>query len=150
MTAEEHNKTLATLYFIYGAMHGLTLVALLLLILVLKLAVPDLAPVSRFWLVLGALVFVLLLLFVGILPVIVGFGFQKRNRRIKPLAQTLAIVSFVNAPIGTALGIYTLKFFRTEGGVSIYGGHKSSASNGELNEAMRGTEPLMNLADRLK
>lgn len=150
MTAEEHNKTLATLYFIYGAMHGLTLVALLLLIFVLKLAVPDLAPVSPIWLVLGALVFILLLLVVGILPVVVGFGFSKRNRRIKPLAQGLAIVSFVNVPIGTALGIYTLKFFRTEGGVNIYGGHKSSATENDLNEAMRGAQPLMNLADRLK
>ena len=31
MTAEEHNKTLATLYLIYGAMHGLTMLGLLLL-----------------------------------------------------------------------------------------------------------------------
>ena len=38
MTAEEHNKTLATLYFIYGAMHGLTLLGLLLLVSIFKFA----------------------------------------------------------------------------------------------------------------
>jgi len=43
MTAEEHNKTLATLYFIYGAMHGLTLAGLLLLVLGVKLAGLELS-----------------------------------------------------------------------------------------------------------
>ena len=42
MTAEEHNKTLATLYFIYSGIHGLTLVGLLLLVLLVKFATPAL------------------------------------------------------------------------------------------------------------
>ncbi len=58
MTAEEHNKTLATLYFIYGAMHGLTLVGLLLLLLVFWLAAPNVAQVSAFWVVTGVAVLV--------------------------------------------------------------------------------------------
>ncbi len=150
MTAEEHNKTLATLYFIYGAMHGLTLLALLLLILVFKLAVPDLTPVSTWWLVTGAVIFIAMMMIVGVLPVVVGWGFRKRARWVRPSAQALAVVSFVNVPIGTALGIYTLKFFRTPGGVQIYGGQTVSAKEGELEDAMRGAQPLMNLTDRLK
>jgi hypothetical protein len=150
MTADEHNQTLATLYFIYGAIHGLTLAGLALLVLVLKLAVPDVARVSLFWIALGLLIFFLLLLFVGILPIMVGLGFKKRSPRLKLLAQAVAVVSFINIPVGTALGIYTLKFFRTEGGINLYGGNKSSATDGELNDAMRGAQPLMDLADRLK
>ena len=41
MTGEEHNNTLATLWFIYGAMHGLTLLGLLILVLIVKLSVSD-------------------------------------------------------------------------------------------------------------
>lgn len=150
MTAEEHNKTLATLYLIYGAMHGLTMLGLLLLLLVFKLAVPDLAAVSTWWLITGAAIFTALILMVGILPVIVGWGFKKRARWVRPSAQALAIVSFVNIPIGTALGIYTLKFFRTPGGAELYGGQTISAKEDDLDVAMRGAQPLMNLADRLK
>ena len=46
MTAEEHNKTLGTLHFIYGAIHGLTLVGLLILILFVVLATPAAANLS--------------------------------------------------------------------------------------------------------
>jgi hypothetical protein len=49
MTAEEHNKTLATLYFIYSGIHGLTLIGLLLLVLVVKFATPALRLVSTRW-----------------------------------------------------------------------------------------------------
>ena len=49
MTTEEHNKTLATLHFIYGAMHGLTLAGLLLLVLVVKVATVEANSISAFW-----------------------------------------------------------------------------------------------------
>jgi hypothetical protein len=48
------------------------------------------------------------------------------------------------------LGIYTIKFFRSEGGVRFYGGKSSAAGDGELQDALRGAQPLMNWADRLK
>lgn len=150
MTAEEHNRTLATLYLIYGAMHGLTLVALLLLILVFRLTVPDVATVSAWWLVAGIVILSALMMFVGVLPVVVGWGFRKRARWVRPAAQALAIVSLVNVPIGTALGIYTLKFFRTAGGVQLYGGQTPSVTEGDLEDAMRGAQSLVNLADRMK
>ena len=107
MTAAEHNKTLATLYFIYGAMHGLSLIGLLLLVLVVKLATPAAEVISGFWFGVSVVIFVVLMLIVGILPVVVGYGFRKRGRWVKPLALALSVVSLVNIPIGTALGIYT-------------------------------------------
>jgi hypothetical protein len=150
MTAEEHNKTLGTLYFVYSGIHGLTLIGLLLLVLVVKLTTPAAELISSFWLFVGATVFVILFLIVGLLPLIVGYGFRKRVSWLKPVAFVTAILSFVNIPIGTALGIYTIKFFRSEGGVKLYGGQAVSAAEGELKNAMQGAQPLMNWTDRLK
>src|SRR5436190_1999372 len=119
MTAAEHNKTLATLYFLYAAMHGLTLIGLLLLVLVVKLATPAAEVISGFWFGVSVVIFVVLMLIVGILPVVVGYGFRKRGQWVKPLALVLSVVSLVNIPIGTALGIYTIKFLRSEAGTSL-------------------------------
>jgi hypothetical protein len=150
MTAEEHNKTLATLHFIYGAMHGLTLAGLLLLVVVVKFATLGANSISTFWLALGVLTFVVLLFVVGLLPLAVGYALRKRRRWAKPLGLSLAVISLINIPVGTALGIYTIKFFRSDGGVQLYGGKSSTAGEGELQDALRGAQPLMNWADRLK
>ena len=150
MTAEEHNKTLGTLWFIYGAMHGLTLLGLLLLILIVKLSVSETLSISGFWLAMSVITFVVLMMIVGLLPLVLGIGFRKRSRWLKPLAVGLSIVSFVNIPIGTALGIYTIKFLRGDAGASLYGGKVSATTESELAEAMRGAQPLMDWANKLK
>ena len=150
MTAEEHNRTLATLWFIYGAMHGLTLVALLLLVFVVKFATPGSYLISSFWITVGVIAFVALLLLVGLLPLLVGYGLRKRKRWAKPVGISLAVVSLINIPVGTALGIYTIKFFRSEGGIRLYGGRPATAGEGDLQDALKGAQPLMSLADRLK
>jgi hypothetical protein len=150
MTAEEHNKTLATLWFIYGAMHGLTLLGLLLLILIVKLSVSEALSVSGFWIAISVIIFVVLMMIVGLLPLVVGVGLRKRTRWLKTTAIALSIVSLINIPIGTALGIYTIKFLRSEAGVSLYGGKGSSATDAELADAMRGAQPLMNWASKRK
>lgn len=150
MTAEEHNRTLATLYFIYGAMHGLTLAGLLLLVIVIELATPAAASISTFWMTFGVLAFVVLLFLVGLLPLAVGYALKKRKGWAKPLGLGLAVISLINVPIGTALGIYTIKFFRSAGGAELYGGRTSKASEGDLESAMKGAQPLMNWANRSK
>ena len=150
MTAEEHNKTLATLYLIYSGIHGLTLVGLLLLVLVVKFATPAVEVITPTALALGSVAFVILFLAVGLLPLLVGYGFRKRAAWVKPLGTIVAIISLVNIPIGTALGVYTMKFFRSAAGRALYGGQGTRASDDELKDAMRGTQPLMNWADKLK
>jgi hypothetical protein len=150
MTAEEHNKTLGTLHFIYGAIHGLTLVGLLILILFVVLATPAAANLSLFWMVGAGLIIAALFIVVGLLPLIVGYGFRRRAPWVKPVGIILAVLSLVNVPIGTALGIYTIKFFRSADGVRLYGGAASATTEGELKEAMDGAQPLMKFADRLK
>jgi len=150
MTAQEHNKTLATLYFIYGAIHGLTLIGLLLLASVVKIASPAAELISGVWLTVGVIAFLILFLAVGLIPIVVGFGFLRRRGWVKPLGLALAVVSLINVPVGTALGIYTLKFFRSEEGRQLYGGQASAADVKELNDAMQGTQPLINWAIRLK
>ena len=150
MTAEEHNKTLATLWFIYGAVHGLTLLGLLLLILIVKLSVSEALSVSGFWIAISVIIFVVLMMIVGLLPLVIGIGFRKRTRWLKSSAVALSIASLINIPIGTALGIYTIKFLRSAAGVSLYGGKASSATDAELADAMRGAQPLMNWSDKMK
>jgi hypothetical protein len=150
MTAEEHNKTLGTLHLIYGAIHGLTLVGLLILILFVVLATPAAANLSTLWMVISGLIITVVFIVVGLLPVIVGYGFRRRARWVKPVGIILAVLSMVNIPIGTALGIYTIKFFRSSAGVELYGGTVASTTEGELKGAMDGAQPLMKFADRLK
>jgi hypothetical protein len=150
MTAEEHNKTLATLWFIYGAMHGLTLLGLLLLILIVKLSVSAALSISGFWIAMSVITFVMLMMIVGLLPLVVGIGFRKRTRWLKTSAVALSIASLINIPIGTALGIYTIEFLRSKAGVSLYGGEASAATEGELADAMRGAQPLMNWTSKRK
>jgi hypothetical protein len=150
MTADEHNKTLGTLYFVYGAIHGLTLLGLLGLVLIFKFASVAGELLSARWMLFGTGIFLVLLLAVGILPLIVGLGFRKRKPWVKPLGSALAVVSLVNIPVGTALGIYTIKFFRTSAGVQIYGGKVTSTGHNELEEALGRAKPLMNVAERLK
>ncbi len=150
MTAEEHNKTLATLWIVYGAMHGLTLLGLLLLIAVVKLSVSAALSISSFWMAMSVITFAVLMMIVGLLPLLVGVGFRKRTRWLRLSAVALSLVSLINIPIGTALGIYTLKFLRSAAGVNIYGGKASTATEGELTDAMRGAQPLMNWANKSK
>ncbi len=149
MTAEEHNKTLATLYFVYGGIHGFTLIALLLLVFV-AMATPAADLISPRLAAIGIVVFLVLLLIVGLFPLLVGYGFIKRKSWVKPLALTVAIISLVNIPIGTALGIYTFKFFRSDGGIKLYGGKASMTSEIELQDALHGAQPLVDLAKRVR
>ena len=150
MTAEEHNKTLSTLYFVYGGIHGLTLLGLLGLVLIFKFGSVAGDLLSTGWMIGGAIVFLILMLAVGLLPAIVGFGFAKWRAWVKPLAVALAIVSLVNVPIGTALGIYTIKFFRSDAGVQLYGGRALLNSPDQLDDALARAKPLLNVAERLK
>jgi hypothetical protein len=150
MTLEEHNKTLATLHFIYGAMHGLTLLGLLLLVLVFMMASPAASSISASWIAISVVVFLVLLFAVGLLPLLVGYGLTKRRPWTKPLGICLAAISLINIPIGTALGIYAIKFFRSEGGVGLYGGGQSTASESELQDALHGAQPLMNWTKRAR
>ena len=150
MTAEEHNKTLATLWFIYGAMHGLTLLGLLLLILIVKLSVSEALSVSGFWIAMSVIVFVALMMIVGLMPLVIGIGFRKRTRWLKSSAVALSIVSLINIPIGTALGVYTIRFLRSAAGVGLYGGKAPTATEADLTEAMKSAQPLMNWANKSK
>jgi hypothetical protein len=56
----------------------------------------------------------------------------------------------INVPVGTALGIYTIRFFRSHGGVELYGGRAATETEGDLQDARNSTQPLMNWAERLK
>src|SRR5436309_15060539 len=96
MTAEEHNKMLATLHFVYGAMHALPLLGLLLLVVVGEVATPAGNVISGCWIVVGVVAFVVLLFVVGLMPLMVGYGLMKRKTCARPSAVGLVIISVIN------------------------------------------------------
>src|SRR5260370_27791505 len=98
MTAEEHNKTLATLHFIYGAMHGLTLLGLLMLVFVVKFASPAGELVSASWMVIGGFGFFVLVFPVGVLPLLVRYGLTERKKWAQTLGIILAGTSLITLP----------------------------------------------------
>ena len=126
------------------------MLGLLGLVLVFKFASVAGELLSVSWMVGGTVVFVILMLGVGVLPLLVAFGFRKRRGWVKPLGFAVAIISLVNIPIGTALGIYTMKFFRSTAGVKLYGGQASITDTNELEDALDRAKPLVNVAERLK
>ena len=148
MTPLEHNKTLAMLHFIYGGIHGLTLAALALLIFVARSASPISPSISAFWIKVGVIAFVVVLIAVVLLPMVAGYGLRKQRSWAKPVTIVCGIVSLINIPIGTALGIYAIQFFRSAAGSTLYGGSKA-ATEAELQDALRRTRKLGDLADRL-
>jgi hypothetical protein len=126
------------------------LLALLGLVLIFKFASVAGELLSAPIMIMGSLIFLVLMLVVGVLPLIVGLGFRKRSRWVKPLGIGLAVISMVNIPIGTALGIYTIRFFRSAAGVELYGGQATMTDADGLESALDRTKPLMNVAERLK
>src|SRR5205814_1840243 len=69
---------------------------------------------------------------VGLVAVIVGYGLAKTKRWAKSLGMFVAFISLINIPIGTALGIYSFRFLRSEGGIKLYGGKASATGELEL------------------
>jgi len=122
MTAEDHNRTLATLHFIYGAMHGLTLAGLLLLVVVVELATPAASSISTFWIALGVLTFVVLLLVVGLVPLVVGYALQRQRKWAKVAGIIAGVVAATSFPIGTAVAVYTFWFLFSDVGKQLYPG----------------------------
>src|SRR5260221_5122609 len=100
MTAAEHSRTLATLHFIYGAMHGLTLAGLLLLVFAVKLAALGTNSISPFWIAIGVVIFVVLLFVVGLVPVAVGYGLSKQRRLGAPFGPFLPLGAFIIISVG--------------------------------------------------
>jgi len=148
MTGEEHNKMLAMLYAIYGGLHGLGLAALLILALVVKVSSVSGQAATAVWITVFSLMIAAAVFTVP--PLIVAYGFKQRSTWTKPVAYVSAILSLVNIPLGTALSIYTFRFFTSEAGRALYGGQGEVTEERELQDAMRGAQPLMKWAKRAR
>lgn len=148
MTPLEHNKTLSTLHLIYAGIHGLTLAALVLMIFVGLAASPIASSIPAFWVTLGVVALIVVLVSVVVLPLAAAYGLRKRRKWAKPVTIVTSIVSLINIPIGTALGIYAIKFFRSAAGSTLYGGSVAT-SEAELQGALVKNRQLSSLADRL-
>ena len=117
MTAEGHNKTVAILHLVYGALNTLILLACFgLLLLVASLERGALGSVE-----LVVISFILALFFLLILPsFIAGYGLLKRRRWARTASIVASILAVINFPHGTALGGYSFWFFFGEHGRRLY------------------------------
>src|SRR5438132_10162309 len=147
MTAEEHNKTLATLYAIYGALHGLGLVALVILAIVLEFSLENVGSLFVIWIVVFSLMIAAAIFTVP--PLIVAYGLKERSRWVKVVAIISSITSLINIPLGTALSIYTFKFFSSEPGRQLYGGGTVKTNEDDLQNSLTGAQPLMDWTKRV-
>ena len=145
MQAEDHNKILGIMHLVYGGMHALSLVIMLLVFLVMGIALPfassdPAAPPAALFVVMAIVVGALTLL-LAIPPFVAGYGFLKRKQWSKVAGAISAALALISIPMGTALGIYTFWFLFGEKGRELYSQNEFSWQVGQMRDALHGAQP---------
>jgi ABC-type sulfate transport system permease subunit len=129
MTAQDHNKTLGILFLIFGSVNILLLIPVALQTTQALKGIEDNAALSpnpeSVHNAMGLLMILLIVLGVfslasSIMEIVAGFGLFKRQTWAPAAATIAAIVSLINLPIGTVLGIYALWFLFGSKGRNFY------------------------------
>lgn len=140
MTAQDHNKTIGILFLIFGGCTALLLVPIFLQI-VAALNNAERASVDAAPAVLQnqqnaiALLFVLIvvlgitILIAAAIEVAAGWAILKQKPWAQTAAVLAAIVSLINFPIGTLLGVYALWFLFGGGGKQFYYNQRLNRAN---------------------
>ena len=130
MTAQEHNKTLGILFLIFGSVNILLLIPVALQITKVLKGIEDAAALNpnpeAAHNAMGLLIILLIALGIlslvsSIMEIVAGFGLFKQRSWSPPAATIAAIVSVINIPIGTILGVYALWFLFGNKGREVYG-----------------------------
>ncbi len=130
MTAQDHNKTLGILFLIFGSVNILLLIPVALQITKALKGIEDAAALNphleSVHNAMGLLMILLIALGIlsivsSIMEIVAGFGLFKQKPWSPKAAAIAAIVSMINLPIGTALGIYALWFLFGKKGREVYG-----------------------------
>ena len=118
---ERHLRTLGILWMVAGSLFLVPSVILFVLGGVVHMAIPGTEEMTR---VLGPLLFTLLgciFLIVGAGGICVGWGLMQRQPWARVAGIVLGILALFHAPLGTALGIYTLWVLASNQAATDYG-----------------------------
>lgn len=135
MTAERHNKIVGILHLVYG---GFTALMMLIITVVFSVIFRTMAdapassqepPMALFAGVMAVVLFFWLLLIIPSL--IAGYGLLKRKSWARTAGIIASILTVINFPHGTALGVYSLWFFFGEYGQKLY--DKAGLQSGRYN-----------------
>ena len=150
MTTEEHNKTLGILHLVYGGLHGLILLVMVVVFIFmanLSLNAPGGKAVDGFF-----FVFIGIILFfsaaVSLPSFIAGYGLMKRKRWAKLWGLIAGVMAGMSFPLGTALCVYTIWFLYGEaGGRELYA-DSLAGQKPKQREALYGAPPAAGWASR--
>lgn len=141
MTFQEHNKFLAILFFVYGTLNTLSVIAVCLFLFIFSSSIPQIIPqvsdpqmriepefFARFFALIIAFVFIFQLIFTA--PAFVaGYALLKRKRWARTAGIIGAVLAAMSFPIGTAICVYALWFLLGDGGKALYLGSDAAGAN---------------------
>lgn len=150
MQAEEHNKILGIMHLVYGGMHAISLVVVVLAFVIMGMTLPfssagSEAPPFAFFGILGIIIGVFTLI-LTIPPLVAGYGFLKRKSWSKVAGAISAALALISIPMGTALGVYTFWFLFGEKGRQMYSPNEFSWQVGQMRDALHGSPAPSNWA----
>jgi 4-amino-4-deoxy-L-arabinose transferase-like glycosyltransferase len=115
MTANDHNRLLGIFYTVLGAIISLCAFGLLAMPFVVTSANNNSNADVRFFIIFG-----IIILLLGLLPLTVGVGLLQQRSWARIGSIVTGILFIVNFPLGMALGIYTLIFMFSDRGKDLY------------------------------
>lgn len=124
MTTEEHNRTLGILHLVYGGLHALILLMVMLFVIPILIGIGT-TGTSRdadgaMLMVIFLSIFALFWAAITIPSFVAGYGMLKRKSWAKVWAMVAGGVAGMHFPLGTALCVYTFWFLFSNGGNKMY------------------------------
>lgn len=120
--AEDHNKTLGILHLIYGGIHGLIWLLMMIFFIPLFLGVGRGGDDGAIAFIIFMAVFGLFWLGFTLPSLIAGYGLLKRKSWVKIWAMIAGGLAGMSFPLGMALCAYTFWFWFSGGGKQFYEG----------------------------
>jgi MFS family permease len=117
MTPHDHNRTLALIYGLLGALFTIPILVSPLLI---SRHVDDFPSPRRDKQILIAALAFCAVLSIALLLLLIAYGLHKRKRWARITALIIAAILVLYFPLGTALGVYTWWFLHSKGGRQLY------------------------------
>ena len=119
MTPQEHNKALGICHLVYGGLHTLMLLAMVMIFWGFARIVPPGGPPPEFFLLIGMVMLVFNLIFT-FPSFVAGYALLKRKPWARTASLIAAVLEAMSVPIGTAVCIYSFWFMLSEPGKRLY------------------------------
>jgi hypothetical protein len=119
MSPTDHNKILGICHLVYGGIHSLTMLAVVAFFIFFAPLMPPDGPPPAFFLFIGTFILFFTLLFT-IPAFVAGYALLKHKSWARTACIVAAVLEAMNAPIGTAVCIYSFWFMFSDAGKKFY------------------------------